>query len=419
MALGRRDGWGATGVYGAAHIGKSLFWYGGEVLFAYFLTSVAGLSPATMGWVLASGLIASAGLDLLVGIGWRRIIASPMGAARLQFAGALSASAGLVTFLATPFAPAEYTIIWALVAGLVFRFGFSLYDVPQNSLMSLAAHGPEARARVASVRIAGSGVATLAVAGVVGPLVAVRDDPAAAANLMIALGAGATLLAVASAYGLLKVVVREREAGVEPLPVASPKSRGLRTIAPYLAMMAAMMIGPPAFQKLDPYFAANVLQSARWGGAIILASALGVTLGQPLWLRLASWRPLSLFGLTAAIQATGGLLFLVVPTTQPGLLTLAAFLVGFGNGGLGVITWAAFSETVARLRRSLAGVAFAAFTAVSKLFLALGVGIIALVVSAAQTDPQVLKIAMAMAPVVGSVVMVGLAFLVFAMGRRF
>jgi hypothetical protein len=32
IALGRSDGWRATTVYGFAHLGKSLFWYGSELL---------------------------------------------------------------------------------------------------------------------------------------------------------------------------------------------------------------------------------------------------------------------------------------------------------------------------------------------------------------------------------------------------
>lgn len=412
-ALGRSDGWGATSAYGTAHIGKSLFWYGGEVLFAYFLTEVAGLSPAAMGWVLAVGLIVSAGLDLLVGVIWRGHIATPLRAARLQLAGALAASAGLVTFLATPFVPAAWAVGWAMAGSLAFRFGFSIYDVPQNALMSLAVQGAAARARVATVRIAGSGLATLAVAGVVGPLIAMRENAAAAANLMMALGLVAIFLAVASAYGLLRAVARcGADAGGAAERATTLGGRGLAILGPYLAMMAAMMIGPPAFQKLEPYFAVEVLRSASWGGVMILASALGITVGQPLWLYLSALPRLWLFSLTAAIQAIGGLLFLALPTTQPGLLTAAAFLVGLGNGGLGVEMWAAFTDAVSGLRRSLTGLVFAGLTAMGKISLALGIGLVALVVSQARNEPQVLKLAMAIGPVAGSLAMLALAWLV-------
>lgn len=75
--LGRRDRWSATAVYGAAHYGKSLFWYGGEVLFAFFLTEVAGLTPAHMAGVLAIGFLISAIFDLQPS-GWAGSV-SPFG----------------------------------------------------------------------------------------------------------------------------------------------------------------------------------------------------------------------------------------------------------------------------------------------------------------------------------------------------
>lgn len=65
IVLGRSDGWRETGVYGSAHLGKSLFWYASELLFAFYLTELVGLPASRMGLVLAIGLLVSAAIDLV------------------------------------------------------------------------------------------------------------------------------------------------------------------------------------------------------------------------------------------------------------------------------------------------------------------------------------------------------------------
>ena len=101
--LGRADGWRDNGVYGLAHFGKSLFWYGGEILFAYFLTEIADLPPAAMGLILVSGFVLSATLDLLVGVRLGSRMTDPAAAGRLQLIGAAISGATLLAFFATPF----------------------------------------------------------------------------------------------------------------------------------------------------------------------------------------------------------------------------------------------------------------------------------------------------------------------------
>lgn len=401
--LGRNDDCGRTLAYGAAHYGKSLFWYGGEVLFAFFLTEVAGLTPMAMGLVLASGFLTSAAFDLLVGR-WmaRRDLSVPQIAA-LQMSGALAAGLVLVGFFATPFLPPSGRLAGALIAGVVFRLMFSIYDVPQGTLMALAVGDDRARARIAGVRIAGSGLASITVAAVVGPLI----NASGAGNggaLMVVVAGGAALIAGGSAAWLWR---RLRTVATDAGRTAfdrdeTPAPAGGR-LWPLWAMMAVMMLGPPLFQKLEPYFASRAFPSSATGGLIILAVAIGVAAGQPLWLRLGDPpQRQRLFLIAASLQATGAALFVAAPTGSAEALVFAAWLFGLGNGGVGMAKWAAYSNAVACRPSAQHGLCFAAFGAIAKLALALGIFVVAQVIEACSREPAAIRLAMAAGPIAAS-----------------
>ena len=76
--------------------------------------------------------------------------------------------------------------------------------------------------------------------------------------------------------------------------------------------------------------------------------------------------------LTASIQIAGLAGFWLAGADVPAMSALAAFIFGLGNGGVGMVQWAAFSETVARMGSSRAGISYGLFTATAKLAQALG-----------------------------------------------
>lgn len=136
-------------VYGLAHLGKSLFWYSSEILFAYFLTEYVGLSASEMGIVLAAGFLVSALIDIAVGVGLQRRLANARAASRVQFVGALICTVALALVFLGALMPQEARFVYAIAAGIAFRFAFAAYDIPQNALMTLAtsaaAASPSAR----------------------------------------------------------------------------------------------------------------------------------------------------------------------------------------------------------------------------------------------------------------------------------
>lgn len=373
--LGRADGWGATILYGLAHLGKSLFWYASEILFAFYLTEQVGLRATQMGVVLGLGLIVSAVIDLVIATRFRRTLSDAAATGRLQFAGSvLCAVAFLGVFLGF-WIPSNISFAYALAAGLAFRVAFALFDLPQNALMALATRDSAGRDRVASTRIWFSGVAILIVALAVGPLVADPESSAGAMRYLI-LAVLVGVPAVSGSAALAHVVSR-------PHPSASQTSstRVEATALPrpsavfwlLLILMVVTSLATPIFSKLEPYFAGFVIRSPLWGGVIISAVALGIVVGQPAWALLCRHysRARIMIG-AAGVQIVSLMWFWFWPVDQPGGFAGAAFVFGLGNGGVGMALWGAFSETVARTAKGHEGLSYAAFTATAKVTLGVG-----------------------------------------------
>ena len=281
----------------------------------------------------------------------------------------------------------------------MLRLAYAVYDVPQNALIALAGSSGQARTRLATVRIACSGLASVAIAAAVAPLLAARTR-GQDAGLLLQLAAVAVVIAVGSAWWLARTL---SSTAARPSSTAAPATPGkFKKLWPLLAIMAAMSLAPPLFQKLEPYFATYVLRSPAWGGAIILAVVAGQLVGQPLWFRLSRGRSRDTVLVVAAIvQALGGVAFLASPLSQPRGLVAASLLVGIGNGGVGMAMWAAFGDLVRRYASGRESLAFAAFTAIAKLGLAAGSALVSLLMVATATRSWI-TLAMAGGAVLGS-----------------
>ncbi|OYW89381.1 MAG: hypothetical protein B7Z22_00410 [Hyphomonas sp. 32-62-5] len=364
-----------TGAYGLAHMGKSLFWYASEILFAFYLTELVGLSTTGMGVVLATGLLVSAGIDIVVGFTFRRSLADARLAGRLQFLGSIFCALAFPAVFLGFWIAEEFRFAYAIAAGLGFRLAYALYDIPQNALMALATRDRSARDRVASTRIWFSGLATLLIAIAVGPLIAAGEPEDAAVRYMI-LAACVAAPAIIGAAALSRIV--GSSGPTELSPVASQgtyvqRANGRAVFILMIVLMFVTSLATPLFAKLEPYFASFVLRSPFWGGVIIIAMAVGITLGQPLWALLC--RRMShakVMSIAAVLQILALAVFGGVHGLSPAGLTFCAFVFGLGNGGVGMVLWAAFAETVSRSAVGREGEAYALFTATAKI--ALGIG---------------------------------------------
>lgn len=409
----------ATWVYGAAHFGKSLFWYTSEILFAFFLTEITGLSGRAMGLLLAVGLLGSIAIDLALARVLRRQLGELTYAARLQMAGAALSSLALAAlFVAPMLANGVSPLLWAALAMLAFRFSYALYDLPQNLMLSLATSTDRARGNVASLRLFCSGLAVLAVTASVAPLVA-AGGIGSVAQRFVWLALVIATLALASAWLLWRVL------GAQHAPVqdAAPLSTSTSLRSPkrwpvhlqvLLAATFVTALTTSMFAKLEPYFTAYVVDAAMQGGLMITAMALGMTLSQPAWAALMHRRSAdSAFVLAAWMMLGATLVFLLSAGQQLVLAMLAATLIGAANGGFGSSLWAGFAHAVARhLQRAQGGTAYALFVGLSKLGLALSgllLGEVLHSVDYRDSQSHMILYGMTLWPALGAVVCLGLA----------
>lgn len=375
--LGGKDSWQITLIYGAAHFGKSLFWYSSELLFAFFLTEYARLLPSQMGLVLVSGFLVSALIDVAVGVSLQRWLHNAVTAGRLQVMGAALSSVALAATFLVVWVPSDARFAAAIGLGFAFRLAFATYDIPQNALMSLATIDRETRLRVASTRIWFSGAATLLVAASVGPMVA-QTGTTTGPWFLLGLALAFALVAVSASAALsaqLRMIGEARdEMFTAPFTTWKPSS-GFWLL---VAVSIITTLFTPFFAKLEAYFAAFALQSAWWGGTIIIAMALGIVCGQPVWVKLARTRSSSQVMVLAALVQIAGLAgFWTAGASVPVASVAAAFVFGFGNGGVGTVQWHAFSDVVAREAPRHTGLAYGMFVGSGKVGLAAGAMIIA------------------------------------------
>lgn len=319
--------------------------------------------------------MASAVIDVALGPVMQRFLGNARTAGQAQLLGALVSAATLLTFFAGVWVSPDIRFVYALLSGIAFRLSFAAYDIPQNALMSLATADAMARSRVASTRIWFSGTATLIVAAAVGPLVARRDDFDGASLIFYIMIAFSAVAIVSSAL-LMHVLRHQTVAGssdwrVEPMP-----SRPTPMSAEFAILLCVMFVTSaftPLFSKLEPYYASYGLRSSWWGGAIIIAMAIGIFAGQPLWLRLCSTFSRSRVLAHAAILQIAALATFGLGVSYVPLLgVFAAFCFGLGNGGVGLIQWAAFSDAAARRGSHRVGFSFGLFTATGKVGFAAG-----------------------------------------------
>jgi GPH family glycoside/pentoside/hexuronide:cation symporter len=363
-----------------------------------------------MGFVLAAGFLVSATIDIAMGAGLQRLLAHPASASRLQFAGSILCSIALAFVFLGAWLPLEIRFVHALVAGLAFRLGFAAYDIPQNALMALATTDESGRLRVASTRIWFSGAATLIVAAAVGPVVGARGNPDGPA-ILFGLTALFAIAAITSAW-LLSHILRDTRADAAPRTgiLRSEGRFGRRLPHEFWLLLFGMFATSnftPAFSKLEPYFATYSLRSAWWGGVVIVLMAVGIFAGQPLWMRMCERMPRGLvMTIAAAIQIVGLAAFWMIGIANPVAAAAAAFAFGLGNGGVGMVQWGAFSETVARLGPARTGISYGLFAATGKVSLAAGGALLATALAGIDfrgTDGPDLVALMAVIPGIGAV----------------
>lgn len=334
-----------------------------------------------MGWILAIGLMISAVIDLYAGPRLSRLMPDARSAGRLQLVGASLCSVAFAAVFAGFWIPADFRFAYAMAAGMAFRCAYAIYDVPQNALMSLATSDGRSRNRVAGARIWFSGTAILLIAAAITPLISERGEDGASLYLGLALCVSA--VAVLSA-GLLALHLRRQGPGRQA-SAGTAERRAVRWSVEYALLMLLMAItslASPLFSKVEPYYVAYVLNAPAMGGLIMASMAIGIIIGQPVWTLVSNRFSRNRVLVMSAGLEIAGLALIAIPEPPVSALLSAAFLFGLGNGGIGMVLWAGFSEVASRDAGGREGVAFAQFSALAKVCLGAGGLVIGMVLSA-------------------------------------
>ncbi|MCG2585058.1 MFS transporter [Massilia sp. TS11] len=236
------------------------------------LYAAQGLSLATLGAVLFATRIGDVLLDPLLGA-----LADRVPRARMAALALVPLAAGYVALFHPPAAGA---LAWLIGALLLCYGGLAAANI---AYLSLAAPAQDA---ALLNRLAGAREGL----GLIGVLLAAALPSVLAADLAQGLARMAWLLPVLL---LLTAPLSLRAVAPAP-PCAAPLWPGLRAVWGARALRRLLLVGLlngvagalPA--TLFLFFVADVLQAARWSGALLLAYFLAGALGLPLWLRLAA-----------------------------------------------------------------------------------------------------------------------------------
>jgi Na+/melibiose symporter-like transporter len=338
-------------LYGTAHFGKSLIWHTSGMLFAFFLTEICAIPPASMGWILACDMIFSAIADAGFGRVLRRHVGSLATAGRLQLPGVAVCAAMLLAFAATPFVPAPLRIAYALATCLSFRLAYSFQDISENAMLYLADGDSRRRIELSSARFVASGLAGCAVAAAASFLVG--GDLSQRAGRFLALSLTITPVWLSMSYALYRGSRAERpSAGAAPGAARPVSATALDLPARTATLVRLVMLvacSGTVFGCLLPYFAAQMLGGGFSRLATLALIGLGAVATQPLWSRISRYRgAYSACRAAAAVTGIGAMLFFLGAARHNALAAVSGLLIEAGLSGLSMVLWASFADRISR-----------------------------------------------------------------------
>lgn len=365
--------------YGAAHYGKSLFWYTTELIFAFYLAEIYGLEPQTVGALLFAFLLWDAVTDPIIGLAIVRRRISTRGLVRLQAVGAILTAGAFLLLFHKPQIDADGLVLYALIVGVAFRTTYTLYDVPQNTLMSRLSLSDRQRLTLSTLRSGFSGAAKLTVSLAAAQILTDESVPARAAGFSL-LALVFAVIAIASALALTRIAPAPDITGEENAePVRAGAVLRATLLSPPLAglfvAIALLSVGWPLFTKLIPFFAEYVRGAADKTGLYGSVLALSAMASLPVWLGVGHRVPRDvLIGL--ALIGLGGscMLFGVVRDQSEAAIVLALALMAASHAALGLALWARLADRLSEAKLVPANdvLAFGVFTFSSKVALSLG-----------------------------------------------
>lgn len=359
--------------YTAAHFGKSLLWYTGELLLIFALTEYVELSATAAGLSVAAGLLVSAGMGVFAAHRWRAGV-SLAWAGRVQWRGMSLAAVTMSLLFLVPVLPPPARLPCVLLLSLPFRAAYAMGDVAQNTLLGLCRWPWRGAQGVSALRLIGSGLAALLMSAAIGLLLHTGHH-AGAATAMTVVGTVSTI-AMTSSWWLRQTLHTHTQHVSSPPADRSIASSRSHPRLP-IVVIALLSLALPTFTKLAPYLAQTLVISQRWGSALLISYAIGSVVVQPLAARLPTSARQRL-GYSGIALVGCGLLFALQTTRSVWPDAALALGVGMAAGSVGHWVWARHAELSMHYDPAHQARRFAMLTAVAQIALALGSAVVGL-----------------------------------------
>lgn len=373
--------------YAMGSIGTAAFGTVPGLLLLYYLTDVLGVAAAVAGVVVFAPKAWDVLLNPYLGSLSDRT-ESRWGPRRpWMLAGGLVLPVLFVLMFAGPGAPPGLAAAWVAVAFLLAATAYGAFQVPYVAQPAEITDDYDERATLMSWRVAFLAIGIL-VAGAGAPAVVDLAGEDRGGYLAMSV-----FVAVLLAVGMVGAVVGTRHAptlsratGEGTLLASLRVARGNRPFVVLLTVFVVQALATGVMLAGVPYYAQYVLRDTG-ANTVLFACLVGpAVLVMPLWLRAA--RRLgkrtglvlasAVFATAAALLALGG----VVPTVAVYLMVAA---VGVGYAGMQMFPLAMLPDTIAadtaRSGRRRAGVFTGVWTAGETLGLALGPGVLAIMLA--------------------------------------
>lgn len=336
--------------YASGNLGKSIQWNAVDLLYLFFLTEVVGLSPASAGLVILVSLIWDGISDPAAGFVIDRYRTTFGPYQRQILLMAPVSMLGFIAIFLVPVSVTEQPFLGALIAGIVFRTGYTLVDIPHNALLAEISRHSRERSAISAYRFFFSSVGTIVVSIAVIP--ALRTDAASPVQNFIVF---AIVVSIVYLMAMWTSALGARRVGPAPARTAYPRplasvvrdifrnGRLIRVVI--VAGIVALCL--PAFSRLATYYAKSWLGDASHAATLFMVFVLAQILSLPFWLRISDRTEKKLAAMLAlALFASTCLVFLWRPAEA--LASTAAYfaLAGFAFGGVNTMTWAMVPDTI-------------------------------------------------------------------------
>lgn len=342
--------WSAKIGYASGNLGKSIQWNTVDFLYLFFLTDIIGIPTATAGMVILASLIWDGISDPFVGYlidrfgerlgSYQRII---LWAAPFSFAGFLA-------IFALPGLIPTHTVLLAVVAGFAFRTGYTLVDVPHNSLLADITRDSRERSVLSVYRFLFSSLGGIILSLAILPTLRKTTHGEVSDFIVFAAITGTIYVLVMTVSALSSQTagpIRQRKPSKGSFLQALKTLAGNKRLILISIIVCVTAILVPIFAKMSVFYAKSWLGNPAYASTLIIAYSIGQIASLPLWLHLSTrFEKPTAATISHILMIAICAAFLLL---QPDRITTASALffgAGFAFGGINTMNWAIIPDSI-------------------------------------------------------------------------